>query len=188
VLSGSRNQLTVKADMLAAREAKRAMRQAQYEQIIDLTKRGVRKADIATSVGVSVPTIKRWLAHGTFPERKRRASQPTILDPYRVYVHQRWQEGHQNLAQIYREIKEQEFAGSYGTVYGFYRELEQIKGEDVPSTPLFQALKRPKRRYSPRQAAFLFIRRPEKLSQVQEADLEMILTENPQFNQWRELA
>jgi transposase len=188
VLPDSRNQLTVKADMLVAREAKRAMRQAQYKQIMALSKRGVRKADIAVTVGVGVRTVTRWLAHGTFPERKRRASQPTILDPYRAYVHQRWQEGCQNMAQIYREIKGQGFVGSYGTVYGFYRELDQIKGEDVPSTPLFQALKRPKRRYSPRQAAFLFIRRPEKLSQVQEADLEVLLNGNPQFNQWRELA
>jgi transposase len=174
--------------MLAAREAKRAMRQAQYKQLIALSKRGVRKADIATTVGVSVHTVNRWLAHGTFPERKRRASQLTILDPYRAYVHQRWQEGYHNLAQIYREINKQGFTGSYSTVYGLCRELEQMKGEDMPSTPLFQALKRPKRRYSPRQAAFLFIRRPEKLSQAQEADLAVILTENPQFNQWRELA
>jgi transposase len=49
---------------------------------------------------------------------------PTIFDPYRAYVHQCWQEGCQNMAQIYREIKGLGFVGSYGTVYGFYRELE----------------------------------------------------------------
>jgi len=187
-LSDSRNQSTAKADMLAAREAKRVMRQAQYEQIIALNKQGVRKVDIATTVGVSVPTIKRWLAHGTFPERKRRASQPTILDPYRAYVHQRWQEGCHNLAQIYREINVRGFAGFYSTVYALCRELEQMNGTSMPSTPLSQALKRPNRRYSPRQAAFLFIRRPEKLSQTQEADLEVMMTVNTQFDLWRELA
>ncbi len=49
-------------------------------------------------------------------------------------------------------------------------------------------LNQPKRRYSPRQAAFLFIRQPDKLRKEQQADLDVMLTENPQFKRWYELA
>jgi transposase len=104
-------QSTVKEDMLVAREAKRAMRRAQYEQVTALRQRSVRKADIANQVGISLRTINRWLAHGSFPERKPRASQPTKIDPYRTYVQQRWQEGCHNLAQIHREIEQQGYTG-----------------------------------------------------------------------------
>jgi transposase len=177
-------QSTVKEDMLVAREAKRAMRRAQYEQVTALNQRRVHKVDIASQVGIGVRTVNRWLAHGSFPERKPRASQPTKLDPYRAYMQRRWQEGCHNLAQIYREIEQQGYTGSYSTVYQHGRDLQQMKDEDVTPT----SLKPPKRRYSPRQAAFLFIRQPDKLSKAQKADLKVMLAENPKFNQWRELA
>ena len=164
------------------------MRRAQYEQVTALQQRGVRKADIANQVGISIQTVRRWLTHGSFPERKRRATQPTKLDPYRAYVKQRWQEGCHNSAQIYREILKQGFTGSYSTVFQHCRDLRQMRDKDMLSTSLPEAWMRPKRRYSPRQAAFLFIRQPDELSERQQADLEVMLAENPQFNQWRDLA
>jgi transposase len=182
------NQSTAKADMLAARKAKRDMQEAQYEQVVLLRQRGVRIADIATQVGISTRTVNRWLAYGTFPERKRRSAQPTKLDSYRAYVNQRWQEGCHNLAQIYREITEQGFTGSYSTLYQHCRGLRHMEGEDLASISVSGALTQPKRRYSPRQAAFLFIRLPDKLSKEQRADLEVMIAENPQFNRWFELA
>jgi transposase len=187
-LSDSRNQSTVKADMLAAREAKRDMRKAQYEQVVILRQRSVRIADIATQVGISTKTVNRWLAHGAFPERKCRAAQPTKLDPYWAYVNHRWQEGCHNLAQIYREIGQQGYTGSYTTLYQHCRDLRHLKGEDLVSISVSGALTQPQRRYSPRQAAFLFIRQSDKLSKEQHADLDAMLAENPQFNRWYELA
>jgi transposase len=77
--SDSRKQTTVKADMLDAREAKRALRLEQYNQVIALRYRGVLLKDIASQVGIGNRTVSRWLAHGTFPERKPRASQPTKI-------------------------------------------------------------------------------------------------------------
>ena len=182
------NQSTVKADMLVAREARRAMRLEQYRRVVTLRQRGVLKKDIAPQVGISDRTVSRWLAHGTFPERKPRASQPTKVDPYRAYVHQRWQEGCHNLAQLYREIHEQGYTGSYGTVFAHFRDLRNGNLDGLPGVPNSEILTRPKRRYSPRQAAFLFIQDSQKLSETQLADLEVILAEHPQFGQWRELA
>ncbi len=186
--SDSRKQTTVKSDMLAAREAKRALRFEQYNQVIALRQQGVTLKDIASQVGIGIRTVNRWLAHGVFPERRPRASQPTKVDPYRVYVFQRLQEGCHNLAQLHREIERQGYRGSYSTVFQHFRDLKNenhanLLGIDNPET-----LARPKRRYSPRQAAFLFIRNPQKLTDTQQMDLEAILAEHPLFRQWCELA
>jgi transposase len=160
----------------------------KYKKAIALRQRGVLLKDIASQVDISHKTVGRWLAHGTFPERKPRASQPTKVDPYRAYVHQRWQEGCHNLAQLYREIKQQGFTGSYSTVFEYFRDLQNGNYDSLPGNPNSGALKRPKRRYSPRQAAFLFIRAPQKLTETQRVDLEEILAEHSQFSQWHDLA
>jgi transposase len=186
--SDSKKQTTVKSDMLVAREAKRAMRLEQYNQVIALRQQGVVLKDIVSQVGIGNRTVNRWLAHGAFPERKPRASGPTKVDPYRVYVFQRWREGCHNLAQLYREIARQGFRGSYSTVFQHFRDLKNGNHASLPGIENCQSMERPKRRYSPRQAAFLFIREPEKLPETQQVDLEEMLTENPQFSQWRELA
>ncbi len=53
-----------------ARQAYRQERLACYEQVITLTQRGLRQAEIARQVGVSLSTVQRWLAQGAFPERR----------------------------------------------------------------------------------------------------------------------
>jgi transposase len=180
------NRSTVQSDMLAARAAKRSLRQSQYEQTVALRQQGVSIAAIAAQLGISMRTVDRWLAHGAFPERKPRASQPTKLDQYHTYIHQRWQEGCHNLAQLYRELCSQGYSGSYSTVFQQYCGLRRMQDVDRPS--LSTVLTPSRRRYSPRQAAFLFVRHPDQLSAAQQADLEMILAEHPHFQQWRDLA
>jgi transposase len=186
-LSEANSRRTVKADMLAAREARRALRLAQYDQITKLKQCGVTYAGIAAQVGLSVPTVKRWLAYGAFPERKPRAVQPTKLDPYYAYAIERWREGCHNLAQIHREIRQQGYTGTYSAVYQRCRDLRTKPREEPASSPSAGRLPQPRRRYSPRQAAFLFIQQADKLSDEQQADLELMLTENPQFARWQEL-
>ena len=51
---------------------------ACYEQVITLHKQGKSQQAIAQQVGISLRTVQRWLAAGTFPERKPAdAGQPT---------------------------------------------------------------------------------------------------------------
>jgi transposase len=183
----SEGQTTAESDRLLAREAKRAMRKRQYEQVVLLRQRGVRLAEIAAQAHISTGTVKRWLAHSSFPEQKPRAVQPTVFDPFRAYAIQRLQEGCHNLAQIYREIDQQGYAGTYSTLYQHCRNLQVNQKGELSSLLLTNNLEQPKRHYSPRQAAFLFIRRPEELSDEQQADLDVMLGEHSQFRRWYEL-
>lgn len=186
--SEANSRQTAETDMLAARKARRALRLAQYDKIMKLKQCGVTNADIAAQVGLSERTVNRWLTYGSFPERKPRTVPPTKLDPYYAYAEKRWREGCHNLAQIHREIQQQRYTGTYWAVYNRCHGLRTKTNGEPVSSPSAGCLPQPRRRYSPRQAAFLFIQQPDKLSEEQQADLALMLAENPQFARWRELA
>ncbi len=70
---------------------------ACYEQVIALRKQGMSQAAIARRVGIGASTVQRWLASGSFPERKPR-EQTSHLDRYLPYLRERWQGGCHNIA------------------------------------------------------------------------------------------
>jgi transposase len=78
-------------------QARREERLAHYEQVITLHKQGQSQQAIARQVGIGLRTVQRWLAVGTFPERKPR-EQASQLDPYLPYLFERWAEGCHNIA------------------------------------------------------------------------------------------
>jgi transposase len=78
-------------------QARREERLAHYEQVIALHKQGKSQQAIAQQVGIGSRTVQRWLAAGTFPERKPR-EQASHLDHYLPYLFQRWEEGCHNIA------------------------------------------------------------------------------------------
>jgi hypothetical protein len=81
-----------------ARLARRAHRPDRYAQMVTLHQQGLRAAGIAHRIGIGERTVRRWLAHGTFPEAKRRRRRPSLIDPYEAYVKKRWREGCHNVA------------------------------------------------------------------------------------------
>ncbi len=88
------------------RHESRARRLECYEKMIDLRKLGWSIKRIAAEVGISARTIERWLAAGSFPERKPRTGDRSLLDEYKPYLDRRWQEGCRRVAQLCREIRE----------------------------------------------------------------------------------
>src|SRR5262249_22205393 len=57
-------------------------------------------------------TVQRYLrAHG-FPQLVPRAKRPSLLDPDRSYLEERWAEGCQNGRQLLRELAERGFPGN----------------------------------------------------------------------------
>ena len=79
-----------------ARLARRAQKLDRYEQVLELHDQGFTAADIGSRVGISGRTVQRWLAHGSFPEARRRRRRPSLIDPYERYVLQWWQAGNRN--------------------------------------------------------------------------------------------
>jgi DNA-binding NarL/FixJ family response regulator len=75
-----------------ARLARRAQKLDRYEQVLELRDQGLTVADIGSRIGIAGRTVQRWLAHGSFPEARRRRRRPSLIDPYERYVLQWWQE------------------------------------------------------------------------------------------------
>ena len=110
----------------------REERLERYERVVELRERGLYVEDIAGQVGLSRGTVTSWLNAGGFPERKRpKKKKPSPVTPYADYLERRWKERCINMAQLWREIREMGYEGSYDAVADHLRCLR--KGLSPPA-------------------------------------------------------
>ncbi|MBV9229377.1 MAG: hypothetical protein JOZ18_08695 [Chloroflexi bacterium] len=74
-----------------SRQVNREKRYALYEEVWHLRKQGFSHYAIANALGISRPTVRRFLASEQFPERLSgpRARRKSILAPYLPFLQQR---------------------------------------------------------------------------------------------------
>lgn len=91
---------------------------------------GVAVRAIARAVQLNRRTVTRWLAAGTFPERRTSTGRrsDTLLAPFTVLVQQQYRSGVQNGAALYRTLLAHGYRGSAMTVR---RELERLRRLDA---------------------------------------------------------
>jgi transposase len=106
----------------------RAKRVAEYEQAHALHQQGWTMKAIATHLGRHHRTIKKYLEASTFPERPPRRRPPSILDPYKAYLRERWQAGYRSTKELYHEIQTQGFPGKYSIVAAYTSRLRPPQG------------------------------------------------------------
>jgi transposase len=140
-------------------------RMARYQQMIKLREQGMTQQAIAQQIGISIQTVQRWLAAGTFPQSTRH-QYVSQLDPYLPYLIQRWAQGCHNMAQLFQELVAQGYQGSYASVRDNIVRRLPFDGRKTPPGTSSKISLLP----SPRQATFLFLRSPEKL-RVQEQEM-----------------
>jgi transposase len=99
----------------ALRQQRREERQARYAAMRGLQEKGLPPRLIAPMVGMSQRAVERWSATGGAPEH-RRPPVSSMLDPFRPYLEQRWEAGCRKAAELWREICERGFGGSFHTV------------------------------------------------------------------------
>ena len=82
------------------KQARRAKRYARYEDVRTLSGQGVSIREIARRLKLSRETIRRFLRAEEFPEitSARRGQRGSILNQYKPYIFQRWQQGCRNIA------------------------------------------------------------------------------------------
>lgn len=161
--------------------ARRARRLARYEEVIALHALAVSDRVIAAHVGVSERTIQRWLHHGQFPERRRRAERPGQLAPFAGYLHERWAAGCHNATRLWHELRGRGFRGSYTSVALYvapwrgagYRYRGQHQKRRDSSSP-------PEARVTPRQVCWLLLRPCDALTDDERAYLARLHTACPQ--------
>src|SRR6266700_7284590 len=170
-----------------ARLARRAQKLDRYEQVLELRDQGLTAADIGPRIGVSGRTIRRWLAHGSFPEARRRRRRPSLIDPYERYVLQWWQAGNRNGLQLYRELTAQGYRGSSKAMYRYLERLRTPQRHALGSSSPSKRQRRksvlaspaPLENFSAQRATWLFVCHPEKLDETQQKELALIRQASP---------
>ncbi len=152
-----------------------------YEEVRALRRQGLSHYAIADTLGISRPTVRRFLAAEQFPERlsgPKRRQQQSIVTLYLPFLHERWQAGCHNGRQLFREAKARGYAGSPAQLE---RVITQWRKDLPPSPPGSPRPPRPtavtvpkRQRLSSQQASWLFVLPKEKLTAPQQRQLEQL--------------
>jgi transposase len=107
------------------KQDRRNRRLARYQQVQELRRQGMGIRKISRTLNISRQTVERFARCDQFPERATPTRRPACaqpIDPYLPFLQQRWQEGCDNAAQLWQEIKTKGFAGS---VYMVRRQIRR---------------------------------------------------------------
>jgi len=167
--------LTPHQQLIAER---RARRRDKYNNVVELHELGVPGRKIAKQLGISRPTVERYLRIGHYPEHARRGE---TIRPFADYLTQRWQADIHVAVQLFQEIKEQGYRGSYKAVTYFVTELKRavINLQPEPSHDRvisnLSPVQRPKpkvKSVAPRHVAYLLTKPASELTAEQKQDVD----------------
>lgn len=163
------------------RQINREKRYALYEEVVSLRRQGLSHYAIADVMGISRPTVRRFLAAEQFPERLAapRAKHQSILAPYLSFLAERWQAGCHNGYQLFRETKARGYSGSQAQLG---RLIAEWRKHLPPASPGSKRESRhtpaplPKRqKLSSQQASWLFVLAEEHLTAQQRRHKEHLI-------------
>ncbi len=105
-----------------------------HRSIHALSKKGMKNAQIARTLGIHRHTVEKYLAFKAPPERRHFTKKVSAIAPYEDYILRRWKQGCRNATQIHREIAEQGYPGAYQNVVRITRYLkeQEVLGEPIP--------------------------------------------------------
>jgi transposase len=143
------------------REDRRQRRVDRYNEVVGLHRQGMSQQAISLTLHIQRKTIRRFLRAGRYPERATPQRRPPGINKFQEFLLRRWDEGCHNATKLWHEIQDQGYTGGRSTMAKFIATLR------VPGTTYFRTTAAPQQKKakppSPRQAAMLLARRPEKL-------------------------
>ena len=164
---------------------RQARRLALHQQIWAFHQQGWPGWAMAQHLGIGQNTVFRYLRITTLPERQRRTARGrSILTPSHAYLLDRWNAGHRDARQLFREIQQRGYAGSYPTVARYAQRVRQAPGQARHHRPPRQALPvvtAPSyRQLTARRATWLVLRRPERQDDDEAAQLAQLNAPHPE--------
>lgn len=136
----------------------------RYQQVMALREQGAKVKEIAKRVGLGTRTIQRWLSEGAYVETNYHHRHRSRFDAYEAYARKRWDEGCQNIQQIWREIKAHGYPHSDRALRAH---LEAVRGKKPAELPEAGVLDH----FSAKKAVWLFVRPFEKLKKQEQEEL-----------------
>ncbi len=150
-----------KSRLEQAREDRRQRRLDRYNEVLELNRKGMSQQAISLTLHIQRKTIRRFVRAGQFPERATPHRRPPGVNKFQEFLRRRWAEGCHNATKLWHEIQVQGYTGGRSTLAKFIATLR------TPGTTYFRTTSAPRQKKvkppSPRQAAMLLARRPEKL-------------------------
>ncbi|MFE6274520.1 ISL3 family transposase [Streptomyces goshikiensis] len=108
---------------------------AKHATVHALLAAGHSKRSVARQLGMGHSTVLRFASAAT-PEALftgQWQNRRTALDPYKPYLHQRWQDGCTNAWKLWEELKEQGYSHGYASVRDYIRSV--LRGSPQPIGP-----------------------------------------------------
>jgi len=179
---------------------RRLRRLALYTDAIRLMEEGLSTEEIAKQIGKSIRTVQRWLNEGEFRHNVR--CRRSMLDSYLPFLTKRWDEGCRNILQLWRELSERGYGGSYKSLHNYMGRnfspppiLPELPPPPVQLVHNERIVRRIPRRGSPplipppspRQTLWMFLK-PEKLTESEQEVIKRLAELSPEIRKAVELA
>jgi transposase len=162
------------------RQARRDRRVARYEEARRLSAQGWSLRAIAREMHLNRHTVQDYLTSDIAPILRPRTRKPSKLDPYRDYIHRRWDEGCHDTAVLLAELRRRGYSGGHSILRAYVaplrRALPHVTGEPMKMTRV-RAAARPT--WSPRHLVALFLRHPEEVTTKQAQTLGVLRAASP---------
>jgi transposase len=149
--------------------APQSPREHLFQEVKALIEQGMSNRSIARQLSIDRRTVARYRATDEVPVRNFGNQHISQVTPYFSYLRQRLAEGCHNRAELWRELQDQGFTGSYMSVW---RAMKTLDPDGTPSTsakPVSLA------KLSPRQAMWLLVRSSDELDEEQTQLLKALL-------------
>jgi transposase len=158
-----------------------ARHRERYAAVQALRAEGCSVREIARRLGLARNTVLKFAQAASIDELLVKAtSRPSVLDPFKPYLGQRWNQGITSAAALHEEIRARGWTGSILTVERYLRQFRTADGRDrqarahpqltAPSAPA-----PPK----PRQVTRWIMTHPDHLASDDAADLARLLDASP---------
>jgi transposase len=146
----------------------------------DLYQAGVTLSAIARQTGLDRKTVRKFIRASAFPEQQPRPQRASLLDPYKAYLRQRWDEGCRTAVRLWRELQAIGFSGGRVLVVDFIAQLRREQGLSPRSRMLTaHADTAP---LTPRTATWLILKRPDQFEADDHRLLEQIRQLHPDMD------
>jgi transposase len=152
--------------------AKRQRRLGRFEQVHQRHRQGHSERRIARDLGMSRKTVRRYLRRQSCPDWVPGRPRRSQVDAHREWIDARLADGLTNVVELHRQLTEQGFKGSYGSVWRYVSKRLSAAGKKPergnaasPPVPLPPSAK---------QLSFEWVRRPEKRKPAEQARLDAI--------------
>lgn len=171
-------------------------RKARYDRVVELRQAGRSYEAIAREVGLSKMTVMRYLRMEDCPRpcAATRTRRSYLLDSYRVYLEQEWNEGCHNAAELWCRLTEKGLSCSRATVGRYVQGWRPSRGK--PGKPARRVEPKPTRipipprvpSYTPRLATWLLLKSRDELFGDAAQYLDALLATCPEVGTVRDLA